>query len=101
MQYQRKPSDKCAKTITQVYELLEYKCRANDYEGGVRVGTVEVTGNQKQFGLNILCLQEHVSSPKVFFSVSISFYKMDTKCRHKVMTYSARDLEGPHSIHFL
>ncbi|CAH3029853.1 unnamed protein product [Porites evermanni] len=27
----------------RVYELLEYKCRANDYKGGVRVGTVEVT----------------------------------------------------------
>lgn len=54
MQYQINLFGNCAKTVTQVYELLEYKCRANDYEGGMRVGTVEVTGNQKQFGLNIL-----------------------------------------------
>ena len=53
MQYQINLFGNCAKTVTQVYELLEYKCRANDYEGGVRVGAVEVTGNQKQFGLNI------------------------------------------------
>lgn len=53
MQYQINLFGNCAKTVFQAYELLEYKCRANDYEGGVRVGTVEVTGNQKQFGLNI------------------------------------------------
>ena len=30
--------------ILQIYELLEYKCRANDFTGGMRVGTVDVKG---------------------------------------------------------
>ncbi|KAJ7380082.1 hypothetical protein OS493_010790 [Desmophyllum pertusum] len=32
----------------RAYELLEYKCRANDFTGGARVGTVDVTGEKIQ-----------------------------------------------------
>ena len=37
----------------RAYELLEYKCRANDYAGGVRVGTVNVQECKK--GGNCAC----------------------------------------------
>lgn len=39
-------------TFLQIYELLEYKCRENNFDGGVPVGTVHVSGKKKWYTIS-------------------------------------------------
>ena len=47
-------------TFLQIYELLEYKCRENNFDGGVPVGTVHVLGKKIIYHFNkYYCCHDH------------------------------------------